>query len=334
MKVLSLMSCFQACRSGKGTGNPQGIWLWRPVGFNYRTSKALLDKDSILKGDKQNLSAPWPTGKEEWPHRRPKQTYLLKLESPVEVGQQWLAVGARALAVAILEGAPQRESPWKLQKIKTSFINNVSYFYSTRRARIGFWTLFGFWSFTSNTAAPGGDITSKYGQGTLWKRELGSNQGQPRTGEQNHALHSACSLLPASACVWLSALTWDFYSFTIIHVCIRSKHFLVILLSQRVSYELIGMLLEVWNPEIGMLFSIQQRKVLTLKALWNYHPRWKENTFARGLAPFQCCLPVTVSDQLSCLLPEGSHTDSHSPDDFCQNRLMPLVWYGLIESRQ
>ena len=268
-----------------------------------------MEKDSILKGDKQNLSAPWPTGKEQWPHRRPNQTYLLKLESPVEVGQQWLAVGARALAVAILEGASWRESPWKLQKIKTSFINNVSYFYSTRRARIGFWTLFGFWSFSSNTEAPGGDITSKYGQGTLWKRELGSNPGQPRTGEQNHAQnHSACSLLPASACVWLSALTWDFYSFTIIHVCVRSEHFLVILLSQRVSYKLIGMLLEVWNPEIGMLFSIQQRKVLTLKALWNYHPRWKENTFARGLAPFQCCLPVTVSDQLSCLLPEGSHT--------------------------
>ena len=118
----------------------------------------------------------------------------------------------------------------------------------------------GFCSFSSRTEAPGGDIASKYGQGILWKGELGSNLGQPRTGEQNHTLHSPCSLLPASA------LIWDVYSFPIIHVCLRSKHFLLILLSQRVSSELIEMLLEVWNPEIGMLFSIQQRKVLTL---WN-----------------------------------------------------------------
>ena len=55
MNVLSLMSGFQAYRSDKGTGYPQGIWLWRPVGFNYRTSTGLLEKDSILKGDKQNL---------------------------------------------------------------------------------------------------------------------------------------------------------------------------------------------------------------------------------------------------------------------------------------
>ena len=27
--------------SGQGTGNPQGLWLWRPVGFNYKTSARL-----------------------------------------------------------------------------------------------------------------------------------------------------------------------------------------------------------------------------------------------------------------------------------------------------
>ena len=26
--------------------------------------------------------------------------------------------------------------------------------------------------------------------------------------------------------------------------------------------------------------------------------------------------------------------DPHSPDDFCQERLMPLLWYALIESKQ
>ena len=219
------------------------------------------------------------------------------------------------------------------RKSNTSFINNVSYFYSTRRAKIGFWTLFGFWSFSSNAEAPWGDITSKDGQGTLWKRELGSNPKQPRTGEQNHTLHSPCSLLPASECIWLSALIWDVYYFPIIHVCLRSKHFLLILFSQRVSSELIGMLLEVWNPEIGMLFSIQ-------KGTFSH---WEHNGTSTevekkipllGASTFPWCPPVTVSGQLSCLLPEGSHSDSHGPDDFCQERLMPLMWYGLIESKQ
>ena len=74
----------------------------------------------------------------------------------------------------------------------------------------------GFCSFSSKTEAPGGDIASKYGQGILWKGELGCNLGQPRTGDQNHTRHSPCSFLPASACVWLSALMCDLYSFPII----------------------------------------------------------------------------------------------------------------------
>ena len=74
----------------------------------------------------------------------------------------------------------------------------------------------GFCSFSSKTEAPGGDIASKYGQGILWKGELGSNLGQPRTGDQNHTLHSPCSFLPSSAYVWLSALICDLCSFPII----------------------------------------------------------------------------------------------------------------------
>ena len=84
------------------TGLPQDYWKKTP----------------LSKGTNRILSAPWPSGKEQGPHRTPKQTYMLKEESPVEVGQQGLPVGTRALAAAILEGAPRRESPWRLQKTK------------------------------------------------------------------------------------------------------------------------------------------------------------------------------------------------------------------------
>ena len=126
----------------------------------------------------------------------------------------------------------------------------------------------GFCSFSSKTEALGRDIASKYGQRILWKGELGSNLGQPRTGEQNHTLHSPCSFLPASACVWLSALICDLYSFPSI-VFMLDQAFSTNSSYSKSFYEFIGILLEVWNPEIGMLFSIQQRNVLTLRALWN-----------------------------------------------------------------
>ena len=40
-KVLGRTAGFPTWGSGKGTGNPQGIWLWRLVGFDYRTSTGL-----------------------------------------------------------------------------------------------------------------------------------------------------------------------------------------------------------------------------------------------------------------------------------------------------
>ena len=82
------------------TGLPQDCWKKTP----------------FSKGTNKILSAPWPSGKEQWPHSVPNQAYLLKVESPVEVGQQGLAVGARALAAAILEGAPWHESPGGFRK--------------------------------------------------------------------------------------------------------------------------------------------------------------------------------------------------------------------------
>ena len=41
--------------SGRGTENPQWIWLWRPMGFDYRTSTGL--GKQILGGHKQKLEA-------------------------------------------------------------------------------------------------------------------------------------------------------------------------------------------------------------------------------------------------------------------------------------
>ena len=40
-KVLGPTTDFPTCGSGKGTENPQGIWQWRPEGFDYRTSTGL-----------------------------------------------------------------------------------------------------------------------------------------------------------------------------------------------------------------------------------------------------------------------------------------------------
>ena len=44
---------FPTWGSGKGTENPQGIWFWRPVGFENRTSSGL--GKQTLGGHKQNL---------------------------------------------------------------------------------------------------------------------------------------------------------------------------------------------------------------------------------------------------------------------------------------
>ena len=40
-KVLGPTADFPTWRSGKGIENVQGIWLWRPIGFDYRTSTGL-----------------------------------------------------------------------------------------------------------------------------------------------------------------------------------------------------------------------------------------------------------------------------------------------------
>ena len=69
--VLSVL----AWGSSKGTRNPQGFWLWRPTGFDCRTSIGLREiETSHLEGTNKILCAPGLRGKEQWPHRRLNQT--------------------------------------------------------------------------------------------------------------------------------------------------------------------------------------------------------------------------------------------------------------------
>ena len=51
----------QPGESSKGTGNPQGIWLWRSEGFDYRASTGL-EETETLGGHKQNLVCPRTQG--------------------------------------------------------------------------------------------------------------------------------------------------------------------------------------------------------------------------------------------------------------------------------
>ena len=74
-------SGFPAWGSDKGTGNPQGIWTWRPVGFDCKTSTRLrVTKTPVLEGTNKTLPTPRLRGKEQWLHRRLNQKYLLVLE--------------------------------------------------------------------------------------------------------------------------------------------------------------------------------------------------------------------------------------------------------------
>ena len=53
MKVLAPTTDFSTGRSGKGTEELQGLWLWRPVGLDYRTSTS--QGKQTLGGHKHNL---------------------------------------------------------------------------------------------------------------------------------------------------------------------------------------------------------------------------------------------------------------------------------------
>ena len=76
MKFPSTTSGFLDWEFGKCTRYPQGIWLYRPAIFDYRTSTGLGETDSTLGGDKQNLACTRTQGKGVVTHRRLNKTYL------------------------------------------------------------------------------------------------------------------------------------------------------------------------------------------------------------------------------------------------------------------
>ena len=63
MKDLGPISGSPAQESGRGTGNCQGIWLWRPVGIDYRASLVLGETETLGR-HKQNLMCTRTQGKE------------------------------------------------------------------------------------------------------------------------------------------------------------------------------------------------------------------------------------------------------------------------------
>ena len=74
----------------KGTGNPQRIWPWRPVGFDYKTSTGLGETETpVLEGTNKPLPAPRLRGKEQWLHRKLNQNHLLVLESLLWRPWEW-----------------------------------------------------------------------------------------------------------------------------------------------------------------------------------------------------------------------------------------------------
>jgi len=57
----------------------QGVWPWRPPESDYGTFTGL-EETETLEGTNKTVHAPRSRGKEQWPHRRLNQNYLLILE--------------------------------------------------------------------------------------------------------------------------------------------------------------------------------------------------------------------------------------------------------------
>ena len=85
VKVLSTMSGYPTWGFGNGRRNSQRIRLWRLAWFGCRTLTGLGETETQLLEGTQKVVCTWgPRGKEQWPHRRRKQTYLLVLEGPLQ----------------------------------------------------------------------------------------------------------------------------------------------------------------------------------------------------------------------------------------------------------
>ena len=88
VKVLSSRSGFPTWGSGNERRTSQRIRLWRLVGFDCRTLTGLGETETPLLEDTHKVVCEsGPRGKEQWPHGRLNQTYLLVFGgSPAEVG--------------------------------------------------------------------------------------------------------------------------------------------------------------------------------------------------------------------------------------------------------
>ena len=83
---------FPTWGSGKGTENPQGIWLWRPVGFDYRTYTGL--GIETFGGQKENFIHRNPGERSNDPTRDwPRLACECPGDSSRGMGQQWPAAG-------------------------------------------------------------------------------------------------------------------------------------------------------------------------------------------------------------------------------------------------
>ena len=81
VKVLSPTSGFPTCGSSNGRRNSQKIRHWRLARFNCRTLTRLGERETLLlDGTHKVVCESGPRGKEQWPHRRLNETYLLVLE--------------------------------------------------------------------------------------------------------------------------------------------------------------------------------------------------------------------------------------------------------------
>ena len=106
-KILGPTTDFPNWGSGKGTENPQGIWLWRPVGFDYTTCTGL--GKQTLGGHKQNLVC---TSSQEKGAVFPKET-----ESDLPKSVQESPVEARVHSLASSQTRRMEHSSTHQQKI-------------------------------------------------------------------------------------------------------------------------------------------------------------------------------------------------------------------------
>ena len=95
LKVLGCTTDFPTWGSSKETENPQGIWLWRTVGLDYRTSTGR-GGNRLLEGTKRCVHQD-PGKRSSDPTR---DWARLACECPGisgrDMGEQWPAVGSRA----------------------------------------------------------------------------------------------------------------------------------------------------------------------------------------------------------------------------------------------